>query len=132
VSLLLLSGLNGKPPELLTNGLVRARMCERIADAIDPDQAHAYFTTGLFSILDVVLDTSMAQLVAALPLTPEISEALTDRRGPLGRALAACIAYECCRWDELSCPGVSESDLRHAYLDALVWSRTMTTVAAAA
>lgn len=126
VSLLLLSGLNNKPIELLNTGLVRARMCERIADAVNSDQSHAYFTAGLFSILDAVLDTTMAQLVASLPLTPDISLALTDRRGPIGSALAACIAYERCDWDALACPGLSAGDLGNAYLDALAWARALT------
>lgn len=123
VSLLLLSGMNSKPAELLSTGLVRARMCERIGDRVHPDQAHAYFTTGLFSILDAVLDTTMAQLVSSLPLTPEITQALTRREGPIGAALATCIAYEHCDWEHLACEGMTSEELRDAYLEALAWSR---------
>jgi EAL and modified HD-GYP domain-containing signal transduction protein len=126
VVLLLLSGMSNKPVELLTTGLVRARMCERIGEAINPNQADAYFTAGLFSILDAVLDTSMAQLVASLPLTPEVGQALTNRRGPIGRALAACIAYERWEWAELSNAPLPAADLQTAYLDALTWARTLT------
>ena len=55
VSLLVLNGLSNKPSDLMTSGLVRARMCERLAEHVDPGRASAYFMVGLFSILDAGL-----------------------------------------------------------------------------
>ena len=45
-----------KTSELLRTGLVRAYFCEQLAMRCDTDQAYDYFFTGLFSVLDAVLD----------------------------------------------------------------------------
>jgi EAL and modified HD-GYP domain-containing signal transduction protein len=126
VTLLLLSGMNGKPNELLTKALISARMCERLAATARPDDMHACFTVGLFSVLDAVLDTPMAELVTHLPLAPAVSRALTHGDGPVGELLTLTRAYERCAWSELSAPrAVTDSVLREAYLDALRWTRRL-------
>jgi EAL and modified HD-GYP domain-containing signal transduction protein len=122
VTLLLLSGMNGKPTELLTMGLVRARMCERLAARLRPDHAHSAFTAGLFSVLDAVLDMPMEQLINLLPLTAEVSEALTAHRGPVGHLLSATIAYQRCDWSRVADLGMPSTDLRDCYLEAIRWA----------
>lgn len=132
VSMLLLSGMNGKPNELLTKGLVRAKMCERLAGRVEPDLTHGSFTAGLFSILDAVLDTPMADLVEQLPLETYVSRALTDRDGPIGGLLAATIAYERCAWEELAgLSALTDVDLKEAYLKVLLWTRGLSKALAA-
>jgi EAL and modified HD-GYP domain-containing signal transduction protein len=125
VGLMLLSGLSNQPVELLTTGLVRARMCERVGELLHPEAAHSYFTAGLFSILDAVLDMPMPELIGSLPLTPELLDVLAFRSGPIGEALNACVAYEQCDWDHAACAGLTTPQLAAAYLDSIRWSRTV-------
>lgn len=79
---LLLSQIdNHKPRELMTIALIRARMCELLANsdpAIDDNQA---FTVGLFSLLDAMLDQPMETLLDQIPLSMPIKLALLDRGG---------------------------------------------------
>jgi EAL and modified HD-GYP domain-containing signal transduction protein len=125
VSLLVLSGLSDKPPELLTTGLVRARMCEMLAERVDPRQASAYFTAGLFSVLDAILDTPMEQLVASLPLSRAIGQALVAREGQLGEMLEITMAYERCEWAEVGGDRLTLADVRDAYLEAVRWALSL-------
>lgn len=124
VSLLVLSGLSDKPSELLAIGMIRARMCEQLADFVEPGHRAAYFTTGLFSILDAVLDTPMEQLLASLPLAPSVTQALLARSGPLGETLNVVIANERCEWTSSS-SGLTDTQVREAYLEAVKWASQM-------
>ena len=54
-ALLALSEASDHPPEIVHLSLVRARHCEEVMRARRPEFAHAAFTTGLFSTLDVLL-----------------------------------------------------------------------------
>jgi len=125
VSLLVLSGLSDKPSSLLSTGMIRARMCEQLADLVEPGHRAASFTAGLFSILDAVLDTPMEQLLASLPLAPSITQALLDRSGPLGDVLKVVIANERCEWVDPGLSPVTDSQIRDAYLEAVRWASTM-------
>ena len=84
-TLLALSGIDDKPEELLVTALVRARMCELLAEAYrDHD---AYFTARMFSVIDALIDTPMADVLARLPLPDDLKRALLEREGSKGDAL---------------------------------------------
>lgn len=93
-TLLLMSRLtDSKPAELITTALIRARMCELMGEG-DTDRADQYFTVGLLSVLDALLDLAMDQVVDGLPFDQEVRDALNDHSGILGSVLARVIAYE--------------------------------------
>jgi EAL and modified HD-GYP domain-containing signal transduction protein len=119
-SVLALAALGDTPSELLMTALVRARMCERAAEELR-DGPDAAFTVGLFSLVDAILDRELDHILASLPLSSEIAEALLTGGGPHGRTLAAIIAHERGRFDEAAAlmPGV---DLAGAYVDAVAWA----------
>lgn len=123
VTLMVLAGLSSKPPVLLETALMRARMCEQIGARLEPERAASYFTVGLFSALDVMLDTPLPILVDDLPLSPDVVDALLDGTGTMGRVLAAVIAYERCEWERVAVPNVHPSEVGQAYYDTLAWVR---------
>jgi EAL and modified HD-GYP domain-containing signal transduction protein len=97
-----LADSTAKPQELLLTGLVRAQMMERIAVARGHKRERdSYFTVGLFSVIDGLTDTAMAELLAELPLAEPINAALLDRAGPMGDLLAAVVQYESGDFDPL-------------------------------
>ncbi|MFW6331408.1 MAG: EAL and HDOD domain-containing protein [Gemmatimonadota bacterium] len=115
---------NGPRGELAHSALLRARMCERIAqEAGHTGEAPALYLTGLFSRLDALMGSSMADLLDRLDLRPEVHQALSARRGPLAPVLNLVEAYEGGHWLEV--PGLmkaaraSDLDLRELYIDAL-------------
>ena len=55
--------------------LIRARMCELLArDATIPSDE--MFTAGLLSLLDAILDRPLGEIIAQLPLSALVREAL--------------------------------------------------------
>ena len=94
-TLMALADANDKPHELIVTGLVRARMCELVAVARgDKREAEAYFTTGLFSVVDALMDVSLIELLRQLPFSQEIMDALLRYEGPKGELLHGVLAYE--------------------------------------
>lgn len=130
-TLLALSGAQDTPHELTVTALVRARLCELIrresparegggGGEADPEP-EAYFTVGLFSVIDAIAQAPLAQAIEGLPLTDEARAALLEHRGPMGDALVAAIAWERGRLDVVAerAPGLRLGDL---YLSAVAWA----------
>lgn len=71
---------------LLEMAAVRGRLMEILSfqKGLPDDQAEAAFMTGILSLLDVLLEISMSDIIEHLNLTDEISAALISRRGQLG------------------------------------------------
>lgn len=121
-SLLVMASVSGKPKVLMQNALVRARMCEALAKCRKLPEPESYFTVGLFSILDTLLDAPMATVIEPLPLSREIVDALVKREGDRGAALECVCAYEECRWADVKFDGVDREEIGKAYLDSIEWA----------
>ncbi|NMM42329.1 HDOD domain-containing protein [Pseudoalteromonas arctica] len=117
-----------KPNELNKICIIRARFCELIAKKIAPSQASSAFLTGLFSLLDAILDRPMDQLLIRLPFPEPIKDALMEEKNTLYYILATVKAYESGSWWALEQAVVFiniKSDLLpKLYWDALDWSNT--------
>jgi EAL and modified HD-GYP domain-containing signal transduction protein len=125
VVVVMVAGFDDKPIELITQSLVRARMCENVAaetNAAAPDQM---FTAGLLSLLDAMLDQPLGELLRQLPITPLITDALSGSSSPPAQVLAAARAQERCDFDALAATGVPASVASHAWRDAVVWAREL-------
>lgn len=122
-TVLALASAQQKPRELLSLGLVRAKMCSAVADRTGwPDPA-SYFTVGVMSILDALTDMPMRDLVSPLPLADDVKDALVDRTGSKGLVLNAAVAYERAEWERLDDSQLDASVLTESYLSALSWSQ---------
>jgi EAL and modified HD-GYP domain-containing signal transduction protein len=118
-----LADASDKPHELVVTGLVRARMCELIAAASGARDHDGFFTAGLFSVVDALADRSMVEVLAALPLSGEIIQALLNHEGAKGRTLRAVIAYERGDFGELGddLPPL-RTPLAQLYSEAVEWA----------
>jgi EAL and modified HD-GYP domain-containing signal transduction protein len=121
-TLMTLADSDDKPRELVTTSIVRARMCEQLARAYQHKDAEGFFTTGLFSVVDAMMDTSMVELLAQLPLSREIIEALLNHEGQKGRILRAVIAYERGAFGELGDLPPTRTPLADVYSEAVQWA----------
>jgi len=121
VSLLVLARVGGAVPELHTTILVRARSCELLASAMEYRNPTSYFTVGLLSALDVILQVNMEQALASISLAPDQKDALLDRSGPLGAALRCVLALE--QGDErgLQFGTLTAADVSRCYFSAVDW-----------
>jgi len=122
LTLMLMSTVHDKPHELTNIALIRARFCEMLARARKKPNPANYFTVGLLSVLDALLDISMDQIVNQLPLSEEIIFALLKRQGDMGKTLNYCIAYERGEFDKEQILNLSPQQITDAYLKALQWA----------
>lgn len=78
--------------------VVRARFCELLAKKVNKSQSGEAFLTGLFSLLDAILDQPMSLLVEKLPFPDEIKTALLGDKNTLYYILNVVKAYETGSW----------------------------------
>ena len=97
------------------------KMAENIADIVKVDK-EICFTTGLFSIIDTLMNNDMEILIEGLPLTENIRAALIRREGELGGILNCVLAYESGDWKNANYAKLSIDEIRNCYLDALKWA----------
>lgn len=121
-SLLMLADIDDKPHELMVTAMVRGKMCELLAEAMGVPGRERFFTVGLFSVLDAMLDSSMADILPSLPLARDVAQALLQHTGVLGQTLQCVLAYERRDWDHLDTLGLKRRTIRDAYLNALTWT----------
>jgi len=123
VCLIALTGNSNKPAELILTGLVRAKMCELMANEAGIDEKDSYFIVGLFSILDALLDQPIESILENLPLDSSINQALLEMEGDMGKALSCSINCEQCVLDQIEYSNISVDRLSELYLEATNWSR---------
>ena len=90
-------GLPWRSDPLLQLVGTRARFLELAAGALRPgDEAFSdsAFMTGIFSLVDVVLDMQPAEILDKLHLSAEIRAAILTGEGPLGALLAIARAAD--------------------------------------
>jgi EAL and modified HD-GYP domain-containing signal transduction protein len=122
-TLLAMADLDDKPNELIVTALVRGKMCELAAASRPTREREEYFTVGMFSVVDALLDSPMDVVLSSLPLQDEIKDALHHHLGPKGVVLSAVLNYERARFDDLRAlapPGVSAQEI---YQWAITWAR---------
>jgi EAL and modified HD-GYP domain-containing signal transduction protein len=128
VSVVALSGMGfDKPQELLTLSLIRARFCEMLASRTGLDQrASDLFMTGLFSVIDALIDRPMHVVLTELPLAEEIKQALLGRDNVLRDVFGLVLSYERAEWSRTSIYArklrVNEGELPEMFFDSVNWA----------
>jgi len=130
VSLLLLSESDNKPQELIKTAMIRGKMCEHLAGVIRDARPDVYFTVGLFSVLEALMDLPLKDILAQISLAEDINLALLEQRGELGQALSCVLAYEQGQWEEVHFHGLQPESIIDCYLQALAWADQATQVLA--
>jgi c-di-GMP phosphodiesterase len=123
VCLLAMSGNPNKSSELIQVGLVRAKMCELIANENDLPDKDSFFVVGLFSILDAILDQPLIEVLEKMPLEDSLNNALINNDGEMGKALLCSKSCEQCIWNEIEFPNIGKERLYEIYREAMIWSR---------
>ena len=115
----------GRSSELLVHVLHRARFLELMAPYTGESATEQYLF-GLLSLMDVMLDMRVTDLIAALPLRPEIKEALSGESNEVGAALRLFESYKDADWEscisQSSMLHISESKLSDLYTESLAWA----------
>jgi EAL and modified HD-GYP domain-containing signal transduction protein len=117
-----LARIQDKPDELMILALTRAKMCESLSHAMGDDRKSSYFTVGLFSLLDAMLDRPMEEILGQLPMAPELDEAILEQTGHFGAALRTAMSFETGDWVGIKLLGIDPLKTQAAYLDSLDWA----------
>ncbi|WED21761.1 HDOD domain-containing protein [Vibrio sp. JC009] len=119
-----------KPLELYSLSMQRAQFCQLMSrhDKFREHRQNA-FIIGLFSMLDALLDSTLDELVADLPLPESAKEALIWRAGAYGSLLKMQECYERADWlgleSECKALGLELTDVSTELSQAQKWSQDM-------
>lgn len=119
---------------LLEMAAVRGRLMEIIVRELNDraeqdEQAEAAFLVGILSLLDVLFETQMEEIVFNLNLDDNVSSALLKREGLLGKMLTLTEKLELMDFDAVAiilreC-GMSLDQLLSAQLEAFNWRNSI-------
>ena len=115
-----------KPNELMRLSLLRAKFAENLAPVFGMAmRSQELFLTGLFSILDIILDCSMVEALSMVRVSGKIRAALLERTGSLAEVLHFIVKYESAEWQEVSrqlvLKNIEIPDVSHAWVSSLQW-----------
>lgn len=80
-SMLALSTLEDRPSEMMHLAMTRAKMCELLAEKAGLPLKETFFTVGLFSALDILMERELSDVIKPLPLNDNVVEALLKKQG---------------------------------------------------
>lgn len=81
ITLLMMAGVEGKPAEVVKMALVRARFCQLTAQRENLEDHSSYFTAGLLSLLDAMMDQDIQSVLDVISATDELRQILLHRVG---------------------------------------------------
>ena len=115
-----------KPNEMMRLSLLRAKFAENLAPVFGMAmRSQELFLTGLFSILDIILDCSMEEALSMVRVSGKIRAALLERTGSLAEVLHFIVKYESAEWQEVSrqlvLKNIEIPDVSHAWVSSLQW-----------
>jgi EAL and modified HD-GYP domain-containing signal transduction protein len=122
--------LSGAQSPLLEMAAMRGKLMELLVLA-SPDPAtrelsDTAFMTGILSLIDVLFEVPMAELVAKLNLVDDVRHALLERSGGIGRLLLLAEHLEQADFsavnEHLEVSGISLDQLLVAQLETITWS----------
>jgi c-di-GMP-related signal transduction protein len=119
---------------LMQLAATRGKLMELIARQMRPgDQEYAdrSFMAGILSLLDVLLDVPLPEVLARMNMDEEIEAVLLKRSGQMGEMLALCEKLETGNVADVrgvlgDHPGLSADTLNNAQLGALAWANSIT------
>lgn len=105
ISLLTLKSLGeDKPDQLVLSSIFRANFGEDIAKALGykEEQASNVFLMGMFSMIDVILNRPLPEILNDLPIDENIKKALLGEENGMRDIFELVVAYEKGNWNQFS------------------------------
>ncbi|HEY3782760.1 MAG TPA: HDOD domain-containing protein [Fimbriimonadaceae bacterium] len=126
-TLIAMAASSNKPAELSNVAFIRAKMCELLAAAQGRSGKERYFTTGLLSVIDAMMDLPMSEILAELSLDNDIHEALLDpeAEGEIADVLRVVLAYEAADFNRIEELSTAQSRVAECYRAAIGWANEM-------
>jgi EAL and modified HD-GYP domain-containing signal transduction protein len=116
----------GKSSELVLSAMVRARFCELVSPKI-PHGDSDLFLMGMLSMMDVILEIPMSQVLDNVPIDKESKAVLLGGASRLRPFYQLMLAQESGEWktaSELAAQlHLAESEVAECYWQAMQWAR---------
>lgn len=132
LTLLLFGSAQNSPyaAALQENALARGRFMELIGErAFDKTERDSLFVTGLFSMIDLVLQMPLPEAIKPLHLQEAVEAALLRDEGPYAPFLALAVACESSDQDRIEAAaakcGVEIDDVNIKHFEALAWVQSI-------
>ncbi len=119
-----------RPSELIVQSTLRAKFCEFIAQRLrGKTLGYEAFTVGMFSLINVILQRPMEEVLEEIGLADEIKKALIEKSGLLYEILEIVTSYE--RLDlnrlvrlleKIKIPFI---EIENLYIKALLWTNKL-------
>lgn len=123
----LLNDLKGRnPDELIRISLQRAKLCELICNlSAYREKNFSAYMTGLFSVMDAILNCSMEAIINDIYVADEVKDALMGEGNVLNIILQLAVNFEKGEWEEAekyaSEIEVDINDISELYLETIKW-----------
>jgi len=119
-----------RPGEITRLSLIRAKFAENLAPAFEMAiKSGSLFISGLFSLLDVILQMPLEKAIDEVAASGEIRDTLLEKKGALSEVMRLILAYENADWHNTSLLMVKNNvdikTLTQAYIDSLYWYRQL-------
>lgn len=122
-----------KPEELIKISLIRGRVLELLAPFVGLSKhKDDLFMLGLFSLIDILADTPMNEVIEKTNLPKKVAYALLAGDGTYADLLNIIISYERGNWAETTEMsqryGLSTNEIFKAYIPAVEWSNELSMI----
>ena len=119
-----------KPSEIMRVSMLRAKFAENLAPIFEQaSQSSELFLTGLFSVLDIILERPLVDALNMVKVSRGIQDALLNGRGNLAMVLNFLKEYENASWQEVSrlmlLGNIDMDKVYNAYVDSLMWYKEL-------
>ena len=120
-----------RPSELTRLSLIRARFGELLVEQTRlKSQSENIFLVGMFSLLDVIINKPMEEILEEVQAPDPVKSALLNQSGELGNLYKLIIAYEKAEWDKVILFSeefqINWQLISMAYMEATIWYNKLT------
>lgn len=128
LTLLLVNAGSGTTTNILARtAIVRGRLCELLgSQTLGKTDQENLFITGVFSLLDAMMETTMEEVLERIVLPENIYDALLNRSGMYGPILSlaeACETQDTDRIEDLAASlMLTPEQVTEAHLNSLAWA----------
>lgn len=127
ISLIMLKDMqNVENAELIKQSLIRGKLMELLASELhlNGEKSEFYFT-GIFSSIDVLLNSQMEQVLKGLPLSVNVKNALLGIDNDQRKLLNFVMNWEKAHWEKAAIQYSMTHKFMDLYMDALKWAKKL-------
>ncbi|EHQ87253.1 EAL and HDOD domain-containing protein [Desulfosporosinus youngiae] len=127
ISLMMLKDMqNVENAELIKQSLIRGKLMELLASELYPNGENSeFYFTGIFSSIEVLLNSQIEQVLKGLPLSINVKNALLGKDNEQRRLLNFVLNWEKAHWEKIADQYPMKNEFMKLYLETLKWAKKL-------